>query len=100
MNYKDLQLEDFPELNLDPQKFTEWKETKDDERRNRLLFAAAVLVLFMILFLATGDIYLPSLLILIVIPWLISRKANQLSKELGITAKINANAWKKRKALL
>jgi hypothetical protein len=100
MNYKDLQLEDFPELNLDPQKFTEWKEAKDNERRNLLLFAAGVLVVLIIIFLATGDFYVPGLLILIFIPWLISRKTNQLGKELGITTKMYADAWKKRKAIL
>ncbi len=101
MKYMDLQLEDFPELNLDPQKFTEWKEAKDNETRNWKLVALAVLVIAAITYLTTGTITLTSipLLALIIVPWLSSKKPNQLGKELGITTEMYNDAWSKRKAI-
>ncbi len=100
MKFNDLQPEDFPGLNLDPQKFEEWKTAKDSESRNTIIAIVVLLVLIGIVFLNTGDLYLPGFLIVIAVFWLINRKGKQLAKELGITPSILAEAHKNMKERL
>ena len=100
MAFKDLQPEDFPGLNLDLQKFEEWKKAKDDEGRNMLISYGLLVALLGILYLNTGNLYLPGLLLIIAINLLCLRKAKQLAKELGITPSIILEAQKRRKERL
>lgn len=100
MKFKDLQVEDFPGLSLDPITFEDWKEAKDKERRYTIIFFVFILLFIAGLYLLTGDIFTPGLLVFLVIPWVISRKAKQLSKDLGITNRMYADAWKRRSQIL
>ncbi len=100
MHFKDLQIEDFAGLDPDPHLFEEWKEAKDLERRYAILFFGLIIIFIAALYLITGNLFIPGFLFFLVVPFLISRKANRLSKELGIDARMYADAWKKRASIM
>ena len=85
---KDLSINDFPSLELTEDQLNSWKDTHATMFKNQLIFAGVVLSILAIMLVLTGDVFMPGLLVVLLIQYLIQSKFKKLSKELGITNKL------------
>ena len=85
---KDLSIRDFPSLELSEDQLNSWKETHATMFKNQLIFAGVVLSILAVMLVLTGDVFMPGLLVVLLIQYLIQSKFKKLSKELGITNKL------------
>lgn len=85
---KELSINDFPSLELTEEQLNNWKETHASMFKNQLIFAGVVLSILAIMLALTGDVFMPGLLVVLLIQYLIQSKFKKLSKELGITNKL------------
>jgi hypothetical protein len=81
---EDLTAEDFS--GVDPEKFEEWKELRQQTNRNVIIFFVCFLLINIIIFIAFGAIWFGGLLLILIL-YFINSKFNKLTKELDLNPK-------------